>query len=195
MDPLEQLEIQLRAVLQEKLKSPRFSVKCLNKQLAESGDMVVKIADPAWIGEDQPEAVFLDGEDRSWSLPVARERISNLSISLFLNRPETYRALITRWSDGTWQIAENLQKRKIHLTCDIDDGHCEQLSLTDLRVVSVRNVVKNLLMLQGFQVLREKSTEETVDVLHVGLTRTGSGVNLLCGPVITNGVTASEYIR
>uniref|UniRef100_A0A8D8CCJ6 DALR anticodon-binding domain-containing protein 3 n=1 Tax=Culex pipiens TaxID=7175 RepID=A0A8D8CCJ6_CULPI len=195
MDPLEQLEVQLRALLQEKLNSPRFSVKCLNKQLAESGDMVVKIADPAWIGEDQPEAVFLDGEDRSWSLPVARENISNLSISLFLNRPETYRTLITRWSDGTWQIAENRQNRKIHLTCDIDDGNCEQFSLTDLRVVSVRNVVKNLLILQGFQVLLEKPTEETVETLHVGLTRTGSGVNLLCGPVVTNGVTACEYIQ
>uniref|UniRef100_A0A1Q3F0V5 DALR anticodon binding domain-containing protein n=1 Tax=Culex tarsalis TaxID=7177 RepID=A0A1Q3F0V5_CULTA len=194
MDPLEQLEHQLRAILQQKLKSPRFSVKCQNKQLAAGGDILVKIADPTWIGEDQLDAVFLDGEDREWRLPITREKISNLSISLFLNRTETYRSLVTSWSEGTWKFEDNLQK-KIHLSCDIDDSNCDQLSLTDLRVVLVRNVVRNLLMLQGYQVLPEESTEESVDRLHVGLTRAGSGVNLLCGPVITSGTTACEYIR
>lgn len=192
MDPLQLLEQQLKAILHDKLKSRRFSVKCQNKQLAECGDIVVKIADPSGIGEDQPEAIFLDQENREWSLPIAREKISNLSIGLFLDRTETYRLLIS--SSGSWQMSENLGK-KIHLTCDIDGSNCEQYSLTELRVVSVRNVVKNLLVLQGFEVLKENSTEESVDRLHVGLTRTGSAVNLLCGPVVTNGTLASEYVR
>lgn len=183
---------QLETFLHTKLDLPRLSIKYQNKQLGERGEIVVKSVGNDGFRNTGLDPLALINASKQWNLSIERVRSSDNCLNVFLNREAAYRMIITTAIEITFNSNAN-QREPIYVTCDADDN---PLTMTELRTISVRNVAKALLLLNGFDLLKEEPLDQSTRKLHVGTNRDPkSSAQLTCGVVLTGGITAPEYMK
>ncbi|XP_055542846.1 DALR anticodon-binding domain-containing protein 3 [Wyeomyia smithii] len=193
MDILDEWNKRLQDYFQ-KFSKNQFSLKYQNSFLTQTGDIVLKSIKQEDNSKVKFEVNDLITESKKWNLVLNECQYINNSVSLFLNREIAYRILITQIiKNGLVPVYKNQQ---ICLICDVATD--EDLSMTDFRIRAVFKVVSNILEFNGYQILDSSSLNKTVPQIVVGKTRSmklGDVTYLICSPVITNGMTANDYLR
>ncbi|XP_065085275.1 DALR anticodon-binding domain-containing protein 3 [Ochlerotatus camptorhynchus] len=192
MNNLENLEEQLKRCLQ---KVGRLSLKYLNKQLTEYGDIVVKIVEPKNDLANFDAQSFVK-ESQEWVLPVKSVRVTDSSVAFFLKRETAFRCFITECLEGKFGRRDNAQQ--IILSTDVDKESLDNMNITEFRILTVNNVVRNLFEFGGFNFSNDRSLKENTLTIKITRNRskaTTNEIDLICGPVTTNGINATDFIK
>ncbi|XP_055614042.1 DALR anticodon-binding domain-containing protein 3 [Uranotaenia lowii] len=196
MDLLVKLENKLSALFHEKFQPDKITFKYNFKQLDKLGDFVVKIVNPKCEDFARVDATSLIAEfDDSNGLSITNAEITDAGVHVFVERNSAYTTFLRTMSESYLGLDSNLEKT-IKLESDVQNSTLDLLSLTDLRILSVKTVVNNLLKLNGFKI---QSSEATTSDLHIKISRSSSSngnnqINLLCGPVVCDRTKAVEYV-
>ncbi|XP_058447401.1 DALR anticodon-binding domain-containing protein 3 [Malaya genurostris] len=192
MEVLRNLQQQLAKFLQHNLNLNRFVLRYQNKQLAESGDILIKQNEFQNFNEE--ELATLVSVSKEWEISVKTAQLtSTASISLFLSRDRVYRAFIQKCTESGF--AGTARDKQILLICDIDENQ-NNLSMVDFRILSVKNVASNLLRFDGYKVSKEfNDGVQTMSITRNRSKQSTDSYEILCGSVATCGITADEYIR
>lgn len=194
MEKLESLEEQLKRCLQ---KVGRLSLKYQNKQLTECGDIVVKIVE-AKNDFANFDAQSLVNESQEWVLPLESVRVADSSIAFFLKRATAFRCFITECLEDKFGSRDNANQQII-LSNDVDKESLDPtLNLTEFRILTVTNVVRHLFKFGGFNVSNDGSSKEnklTITITRNRSNATTNSIDLICGPVSTNGINATDFIK
>ncbi|EAT42580.1 AAEL005905-PA [Aedes aegypti] len=195
MHDMEKFEEHLKKALQKWFNISRYSIRYQSKQLAQCGDIVVKFIPPTPT-DVSFETQSLIEESIEWNLPLETIEITNLSAELHLKRESVFRYFITNCIEDNLRF-HNEELNYIVLISDTDELCPDNFTMTDFRLSVVHEVVKNVLGFCGFKVLNHRPTEEVPQVINIARNRRkgSTGIELLCGPVTSNGIIAADYIK
>lgn len=179
----------------KKITQHQFSLKYQNKRLSETGDVVLKLIKQV----KDPDAVFerdcLISESRKWNLVIRDCQLTCNSVHLFLDREVVYRYFIRQNIEN--KVAPIGTGKQICLTCDIDENDMN-LCMTDFRIKCIYKAVKNILIFNGYNIIEKSNADELVQQVVIGKNhpmKTAGVINIICGNVITNDMSAIEYMR
>lgn len=194
MEHLGKLEEQLKFCLQN---MGRLSLKYQGKQLAECGDIIVKIVEPKTDFADF-DAQSLATESQKWSLPIGTVRVADSSVAFFMKREKAFRCFITAsLQDKIWRTDNAYQQ--IILSNDVGEvKSLDALNLMEFRILTLTNVVRNLFEFVGLKISNNISSEENYHIIKITRNRCKAATNttdLICGPVMSKSLCATDFIR
>lgn len=198
MNDTEKLEEQLKNAMQKWFNVSRCSTRYQNKQLAECGDIVVKFVHPT---QKHDAADFdtqsLVDETIEWVLPLERIKVFDSSVALYVKRESVFRCFIIKCLEGQLCCDNELQNEKeIYLTSDVDETCSDKFNMTEFRLSIIHKVVRNLLEFRGF-VVPNRPTEGHSLAIHITRNRRkeSTGIELLCGPITSHSINATDYVK
>ncbi|XP_053696990.1 DALR anticodon-binding domain-containing protein 3 [Sabethes cyaneus] len=193
MDILNELAEKLQSYLRNHSKY-QFSLKYQNKHLSKTGDIMLKPIDQEVNAEFSFEPNSLITEGRKWNITINECKINNGSVSLFLNRVPVYRNIIGQIIEN--KLAPAWKHEQICITCDVEES--DHFSMTNFRMLSVYNIVRNIIKFNGYDITNNPNIDGIVEKIIVGKSSSLKAVgvtHITCAPVITNGISANDYIR
>ncbi|XP_055636144.1 DALR anticodon-binding domain-containing protein 3 [Toxorhynchites rutilus septentrionalis] len=189
MEILQQLQVDINRYLRDKFKQEAAYFKFQNKLLKGNGDIVAKFANRL----EDPEYGFQDSSNDTtqWVVPVQSMKLTSISVTFFINREKAYQQFIMGVILKGFPLA-GANGKQICLKCDTEELNLERHTLSDFRILSIHKVIRNILMIDGYNV--SDAATQTVRIGRNPFKKSDNSIDILCGPVLTNGLTAAEYI-
>ncbi|KAF2894593.1 hypothetical protein ILUMI_11581 [Ignelater luminosus] len=139
-------------------------------------------------------------QSKKWPLQVSKYAIINNSVHIYVDRILCYKGVIKQTLDEKQNYGSHRIDfaRNINVLTDIEESNLNELSLSQLRMLLLKEVVLRLI---EFNFCNNKAQNNTFIRLASNFNKTSNETYIVCGPVLStkNGhkcdISAAEYYR